>query len=56
MNPISTTALFVATALAEIVGCYRPWLWLKDRAPVWVLRPATLSLAGMAIIMLAPRT
>jgi small multidrug resistance family-3 protein len=45
MNPISTTALLVATALAEIVGCYLPWLWLKDRAPVWVLLPAVLSLA-----------
>lgn len=45
MNLLSTTALFVATALAEIVGCYLPWLWLKDRAPVWVLLPAALSLA-----------
>lgn len=45
MNLLSTTALFVATALAEIVGCYLPWLWLKDRAPVWVLLPAALALA-----------
>lgn len=45
MNLLSTTALFVATALAEIVGCYLPWLWMKDRASVWVLLPAALSLA-----------
>ena len=44
MNLLSTTALFVVTALAEIVGCYLPWLWLKGRAPVWVLLPAVLSL------------
>jgi small multidrug resistance family-3 protein len=45
MNALSTTALFLATALAEIVGCYLPYLWLKDRAPVWVLIPAAGSLA-----------
>ena len=33
------------TAVAEIVGCYLPWLWLQQRAPVWVLLPAAASLA-----------
>jgi small multidrug resistance family-3 protein len=42
LNLITTTALFVATALAEIIGCYLPWLWIKDRAPAWVLLPAAL--------------
>jgi small multidrug resistance family-3 protein len=41
---LQTTALFVATALAEIIGCYLPWLWMKDRAPAWVLLPAAASL------------
>ncbi len=45
MNALSTTGLFFATAIAEIVGCYLPYLWLKDRAPVWVLIPAAVSLA-----------
>jgi len=45
MNVAATTALFVATALAEIIGCYLPYLWLNDRAPVWVLVPAGASLA-----------
>jgi small multidrug resistance family-3 protein len=45
MNAIATTALFVATAIAEILGCYLPYLWLKGRAPLWVLAPAALSLA-----------
>ena len=38
-------ALFALTALTEIVGCYLPYLWLKDRAPIWVLIPAVISLA-----------
>lgn len=45
MNLAATTGLFVATAVAEIVGCYLPYLWLKGRAPVWVLVPAAASLA-----------
>lgn len=37
--------LFVATAVAEITGCYLPYLWLNDRAPAWVLAPAAGCLA-----------
>lgn len=44
MHALTTTGLFVLTAVAEIVGCYLPWLWLNQRAPVWVLLPAALSL------------
>lgn len=40
-----TFVLFVLTAMAEILGCYLPWLWLKRGAPAWILAPATLSLA-----------
>lgn len=42
---MKTLLLFIATALAEIVGCYLPWLWLKQQGPVWLLGPAALSLA-----------
>jgi small multidrug resistance family-3 protein len=42
---ITTTLLFVATAVAEIVGCYLPLMWLTDRASAWVLLPAAASLA-----------
>lgn len=45
MFELKTIALFIATAIAEIAGCYLPYLWLKDRAPAWVLLPAALSLA-----------
>jgi small multidrug resistance family-3 protein len=41
----ATTGLFALTAVAEIVGCYLPALWLQQRAPAWVLVPAAASLA-----------
>ena len=44
MNALTTIGLFIATAVAEIIGCYLPYLWLKDRAGAWVLIPAALSL------------
>ncbi|KAF1006873.1 MAG: hypothetical protein GAK28_02192 [Luteibacter sp.] len=44
-------ALFVLTAVAEILGCYLPWLVLKqDRSP-WLLLPAALSLAAFAWLL-----
>lgn len=42
---IKTTLLFFATALAEITGCFLPWLWLKKGGSGWLLLPAALSLA-----------
>lgn len=46
-----TLLLFFATALAEIVGCYLPWLWLRKGGPVWLLVPAALSLALFAWLL-----
>ncbi|MCP5359075.1 MAG: YnfA family protein [Pseudomonadales bacterium] len=46
-----TSALFVVTAIAEIVGCYLPYLWLKKSAPAWVLLPAAASLALFAWLL-----
>lgn len=37
-------ALFLLTAISEIVGCYLPYLWLKQGGPTWLLVPAALSL------------
>ena len=42
---LKALALFVATAVTEIVGCYLPYLWLKKEASVWLLVPAAASLA-----------
>ncbi len=48
---LQTLVLFVLTALAEIVGCYLPYLWLRQSAPAWVLVPAALSLALFAWLL-----
>ncbi|HBT32151.1 MAG TPA: YnfA family protein, partial [Pusillimonas sp.] len=42
---LKTTGLFIVTALAEIIGCYLPYLWLKKSGPIWLLIPAAISLA-----------
>jgi small multidrug resistance family-3 protein len=42
---MKTFVLYVLTALAEIIGCYLPWLWLKQGASAWLLVPAALGLA-----------
>jgi len=42
---LKTFLLFVFTAVAEIIGCFLPYLWLRKGASVWVLVPAALSLA-----------
>lgn len=42
---LKTIALYVITAIAEILGCYLPYLWLRQSGSVWLLAPAALSLA-----------
>ncbi len=37
--------LYAITAVAEIVGCWLPMLWLRKAAGAWVLLPAAFSLA-----------
>jgi small multidrug resistance family-3 protein len=39
-----TLGLFVATATAEIAGCYLPFLWLRKSASAWLLIPSVGSL------------
>lgn len=43
--------LFALTAVAEIVGCYLPWLVVKQGKPLWLLLPAALSLAVFAWLL-----
>jgi small multidrug resistance family-3 protein len=42
---LGQTALFILTALAEIIGCYLPWLVLKQGKTAWLLVPAAVALA-----------
>jgi small multidrug resistance family-3 protein len=51
MKLLATTGLFVLTALAEIVGCYLPFLWLRQGKPAWLLLPASGSLALFAWLL-----
>lgn len=46
-----TVVLFAVTAVAEIVGCYLPWLWLRQGGSAWLLVPAALSLALFAWLL-----
>lgn len=43
--------LFAVTAVAEIVGCYLPWLVAKEGKSVLLLLPAALALALFAWLL-----
>lgn len=51
MELAKTFLLFVVTAVAEIVGCYLPYLWLKQDKSAWLLVPAAGSLALFAWLL-----
>ncbi|MDB5914948.1 MAG: hypothetical protein JWP22_3623 [Ramlibacter sp.] len=51
MDVLKTFGLFALTAVAEIVGCYLPYLWLKQDKSAWLLLPAGLSLAVFAWLL-----
>lgn len=48
---VQTFALFIVTACAEILGCYLPYLWLRQGRSAWLLVPAALSLAAFAWLL-----
>ncbi len=51
MELAKTFLLFVVTAVAEIVGCYLPYLWLKQDKSAWLLVPAAGCLALFAWLL-----
>lgn len=51
MIDLKTIALFTVTAIAEIVGCYLPYLWLKQDKSILLLIPAAFSLALFAWLL-----
>ena len=51
MPELKTIGLFLLTAVAELVGCYLPYLWLKQGKSVWLLVPAAVSLALFAWLL-----
>ena len=48
---LKTFGLFFITALAEIVGCYLPYLWLRQGQSAWLLIPAAASLMLFAWLL-----
>jgi small multidrug resistance family-3 protein len=51
MSLVRVSVLFVGTAIAEILGCYLAYLWLRQDRPAWLLLPAALSLALFAWLL-----
>lgn len=48
---LKTSLLFVVTAIAEILGCYLPYLWLRKGGSPFLLFPAAVSLALFAWLL-----
>ncbi len=48
---MKTLLLYLCTAVAEIVGCYLPYLWLKQDRSAWLLLPAAASLGLFAWLL-----
>lgn len=51
MKLVFTAALFAITAIAEITGCYLPYLWIRQGKSPWLLLPAAVSLALFAWLL-----
>lgn len=48
---LRTLLLFILTALAEITGCWLPYLWLRQAGSAWLLVPAAFSLVLFAWLL-----
>lgn len=51
MSAVSVLGLFIFTAIAEILGCWLVWLWLRQQASAWWLVPAAACLALFAWLL-----
>lgn len=51
MPELKTVGLFLLTALMEIIGCYLPYLWLREGKTIWLLLPAALCLVAFAWLL-----
>jgi small multidrug resistance family-3 protein len=51
MHPTKTIALLVVTAIAEILGCYLPYLWLRGGRSAFYVMPGLASLALFAWLL-----
>lgn len=51
MELLKVSGLFAITALAEIGGCYLPWLVLRQAKSAWLFLPAVLLLLCFAWLL-----
>jgi|TARA_A100001518_G_C1227340_1_gene81633 small multidrug resistance family-3 protein len=51
LTELKTVGLFALTALAEIAGCYLPYLWLREDKSIWLLIPGALSLIAFVWLL-----
>lgn len=51
LEGLKLTALYAITALAEILGCYLPWLILKQNKSAWLWLPAVFFLLMFAWLL-----
>jgi small multidrug resistance family-3 protein len=51
MDAARVLGLFFVTAVAEIVGCYLPYLWLKRDGSILLLVPAAAALAAFVWLL-----
>lgn len=51
MFELKTIGLFIFTALAEIIGCYLPYLLVTQNRSAWLLIPSALSLGLFAWLL-----
>jgi small multidrug resistance family-3 protein len=51
VNILRVGGLFLVTAIAEIGGCYLPYLWLRKGGSPLLLIPAALSLGVFAWLL-----
>ena len=48
---LRTFGLYAVTAVAEIVGCWLPMLWMRKTVGVWALVPAAIALAAFVWLL-----
>lgn len=52
---LTTFLIYTGAALAEIVGCFAFWAWLRNGHSIWWLIPGVASLIAFAwLLTLAP--
>ena len=51
MEALKILGLFTITAIAEIVGCYLPYLWLRQGHSIWLVIPAIFSLTAFVWLL-----